>query len=227
MKKLRLLDASLANLSTFSSLLPIAACLFKLRKINKRLYAIAVYCAYSLCSDLSFKYLHLKTHPDSQYFILTLFTIIEYSIFSLYIYYSLSGKILRRCILFTSILFISFSIIYYFKNNNDAFDLSASIESLLIIVFCLFYFFEQINTPTTSIIYSTSTFWIIVGMLFYLSGSLFLFLYVTSLPKNETFHYWYINNIFNILNKILFLIAFILDKDDPAEPLPLQRHNYI
>lgn len=217
-----------ATISTYSSLLPITACLFKLPFINRRFYAIVLYCTLSLLSDLSIKYLHLKVHPDLQFFIFSSFTILEYSLFSFFIYYSIINKSLRLTVLIASILFVSFCIIYYTRNRLNIFDsLPASIESLIIIVFCLFYFYEQISIPTVSIIYSNSTFWVIIGILFYLSGTLFLFLYVASLPDKEVFSLWIINNVFNILIKILFTIAFLLNKDDLPDKLPMKRQSYI
>jgi len=227
LRKRRLLKV-LVLLSTYSSILPIAACLFKLPIINRRFYAILLYCILSLLTDLSFKYLHLRVHPDLQFFILSSFTILEYSLFSFFIYCSLINKILRLTVMFASILFISFCIIYYNRDRLNIFDsLPASLESLIIIVFCLFYFYEQISIPTVSIIYSNSTFWVIIGILFYLSGTLFLFLYVASLPKTQVFNHWYITNVFNILIKILFTIAFSLNKDDLPEKLPMKRQSYI
>jgi len=133
-------------------------------------------------------------------------------------------------VLFVSIIFILYSIIYFYSNrnlNNDFDSLPASIENLLIIIFCVLYFFEQINIPTLSVIYSRSTFWIIVGILFYVSGTLFLFLYVASLPKTQTFNHWYINSIFNILIKVLFAVAFLLNKDEIPDKPYIQKQSYI
>jgi len=206
----------IANLSTYSALFPIAVCLLKLPLVGKRFYAILAYCIFSLCTDLAFRHLHVdRDHPLLLPYILSAFTVVEYCLFSAFIYFSLQSNAFKYIIIGVSIPFIIYCIAALVLSLSTTFDsLPASIESLIIIVFCLFYFYEQINTPTLSLVYLTSTFWAMVGILFYLSGILFLFLYASSLPRNETFNHWYIDNLFNILNKVFFSIAFFINKDD-------------
>lgn len=230
MKKLRLLNFknTLGAISTFCSILPIAACLFRLPLVNRRFYAILIYCIFSLFTDLSLKYIHLKAYPNLQFFLLSSFTIIEYSLYAFFVYHALLNKTVRLIVLLVSVPFVIYCVIYYTKNKLTTFDwLPVSIESLVIIIFCIYYFFEQINIPTTNIIYSGSTFWMIIGILFYFSGTLFLYLYVASLPEGQTFKFWFISNVFNILNKFLLTIGFLINKDNGPAKMQVSNQNYL
>jgi hypothetical protein len=67
------------------------------------------------------------------------------------------------------------------------------------------------------IVYSDKKFWIIVAFFLYFSGTLFLYIYINTLPKEQQSNYWSINNFFEILKNILFCVAFIMKKRDKSE----------
>ena len=101
----------------------------------------------------------------------------------------------------------------YLKTNLDFW--LALINSLLIIVYSFFYFFEQINSASTTIVYESYQFWIVIGCLIYLAGTLFVFLYTADI-KDKAYNnsLWVINLIFEIIKYACFDFALILAKNN-------------
>lgn len=70
-------------------------------------------------------------------------------------------------------------------------------------------------------VYYNKKFWIIIAFFLYFSGTLFLYIYVNTLPDAQRSRYWAINNFFEILKNILFCVAFIMKKR-PTNPYTLE-----
>lgn len=140
---------------------------------------------------------------------LSLFTVIEFCLFSLATFYLLSNSYLKKIIIGFIPIFFAFSLIQYIKSNpEDEIDsLSISVEYILIIIFTLFYFYEEISIPQATFIYSTKAFWIITGILIYSAGTFFLFLFSDNLSDDEWEKYSIINYVFTILKNTCFGIA--------------------
>ncbi|MFM9908292.1 MAG: hypothetical protein ACKVOW_03025 [Chitinophagaceae bacterium] len=75
---------------------------------------------------------------------------------------------------------------------------------------CIYYFFEQMRHPNSLFIYSTAEFWIVTGILIYLAGNFFLFIYNSNLTNAELDIYWSINYVFNAIKNILFGLAIFI-----------------
>lgn len=120
---------------------------------------------------------------------------------------------LKRLVLWTALAFPLLPLIFYFTEGNlDFRSLIFSIENIIIIPFCVLYFYEQINKPDTYFIYLSKSFWIILGIIIYATGTLFVFIYIDSLPAEEQGKYWVINSIFNTVKNILFSIGICIKK---------------
>jgi hypothetical protein len=145
--------------------------------------------------------------------VIVIFTVLEFLSFSYFIYLNLKLPFLRRLILWTSATFILLPIIFYLTKGNLNFQsLIFSIENIIIIPFCVLYFYEQINKPDTFFIYLSKSFWIILGIIIYMTGTLFVFIYIDSLPPKEGEKYWIINLVFNSIKNILFAIGIYINK---------------
>src|SRR5690606_19467841 len=119
-------------------------------------------------------------------FLLSAYTIIEFLIFALVIYWSLKRKIFKRLILITIPIFILFSFyLYISKSSNKIDSLSITIENLILICFTLFYFFEQLVEPQDRFVYTSFRFWIILGILIYSTGTFFFFLQSDKLSDDQ------------------------------------------
>lgn len=168
-----------------------------------------LYCLYAFFNDVfilicnRFGFQHLKFHA------LSLFTIIEFCLFSLAIFYLISKFALKKIIIGIIPVFIAFSLIQYINSNpeDDIDSLSISVEYIIIIIFTLFYFYEEISIPQATFIYSTKAFWLITGILIYSAGTFFLFLFSDNLTDDEWEKWSIINYVFTILKNTCFGIA--------------------
>jgi len=176
-----------------------------------------IYVLVSLSCDIILKTHKSKEFPNLTYTVLSFFTILEYTFFSLFLFLIIRNKYLKRIIAFISILFLAFSLVYYFLNigNPKKFDSpSASIESILIIGFCILFLFDQLNTPEIVIIYESHRFWVITGFLIYMAGGLFLFIYADDFTKEQKNYYWTINSFINLVKDIFIGVAIIMKKNN-------------
>lgn len=207
----------LQNISAFSTLIPLGLFIVFFKKNNKKdLRVILFYCICSFITDLLIINLNNSLHPKRGFYvfqILSLFTIIEYSLFSLFIYLSVKTSLFKKLILSISPLFYFFVIVLYLRSSNNLIDsLSITFESLLIITYCIFYFFEEINKPETTFIYSSYRFWIVTSILIYLTGTFFFFMQGDSLSDTDWDNWKAINHLCTIFKNILFGIGFIMSK---------------
>jgi hypothetical protein len=85
-------------------------------------------------------------------------------------------------------------------------------ESILIVSYCIFYLFDQLNKPQVIFIYQEPSFWFVVGLMVYLSGTLFLFIQADALDTELRRNFWKILLSATIVKNILFAIAFSTKK---------------
>ena len=209
-----IIRASFLNISVASHLLPLLLFfIFFNRNKNKDVRVIFFYCLYCFVNDL------LLTQLDAGYrfTFLSLFTIVEYCLFSLAIYLNLKNNVFKKIILWASPPFVAFSIFQFFSSGmqSDIDSISITVEYILLIVYCLFFFFEELNEPNTTFIYSSHRFWIVVGILIYSTGTFFLFMQSSNLNDEQWDRWLIINYIFTIIKNILFGIAIIIKPSPP------------
>jgi len=215
------------DISVYSPLLPIFFfLLFFARNNRKDIWVVFIYSLFAFITDRLLLNFKSSEYPRLSFSILSLFTIIEFTLFTIFIYFSLRSRKIKSSILIVSAIFVFFSIIFYFlKLGNEKFDsVSASIEAILILAFCILFLFDNINKEP-SFIYEKYEFWIIVGMLIYLGGVLFLFIFSSSFTKDEKNIYWNINYSLNIIKNILFAIAFFMKKETTNNLTMQNRYN--
>ena len=68
---------------------------------------------------------------------------------------------------------------------------------------------EQMNDTETLFIYSKFAFWIVLGMMIYLAGGFFIYIFTNQLNTNDIMKYWVFTNICGILRNVFFAIAII------------------
>jgi hypothetical protein len=218
----------LLEISNYSALLPLVIVFFysRIKKDNNylRYWVILLYCILSFLEFLVYRFFHAGTKPVIELIVLSTFTIFEYSFFAYFLYLNINNNSLKKLIIILSILFVGYALFHFKFNTDKNFDsVPASVECILIIIYCIFYFFDKLNDPSINFVYSTPSFWIIVGFLIYLSGTLFLFLYAANLPRKESMEYWFINDICNIIKNILFAIALSMNKKKLANQSSMKK----
>jgi len=207
----------LRTLSIHSGFLPIIIfLLFLNRNKENKLWVIFLYVALSLVTDYSYDIINHITGDEKKtnFYVSSCFTIIEFTLCTLFIFYNINARSLKNIVLICSGLFFPVSVFNLFQKGIADFDsLTASVECILIIFFSILFLYDQIREPELVFIYTSKKFWIIVAVLLYLSSTLFLFMYAAEFTKREKNYYWSINFTFNILKNLLFAVAFLLKKD--------------
>jgi uncharacterized membrane protein YozB (DUF420 family) len=158
-------------------------------------------------------------------------TLYEYLLFTFFIGFNIFNKNFRKFILIASTLFISFLIIYYSSANFKRLDsLPIGIESILILIFASYFFYEQISNPQILFIYNDYRFWIITGIMIYISGSFFIYIFANQIPNNELDLYWSFTYIFLGIMNILFSVGIIVLGLKPKQKhhtKPKANHHYL
>ncbi|KYP14681.1 MAG: hypothetical protein A1D16_09790 [Flavihumibacter sp. CACIAM 22H1] len=167
--------------------------------------------------------------PNKDFLLLSTFTIIEYIILASYLYILLKTLILKRLLLVFSLVFLLVAIgniIIGFRSNSLEFDtVPIAVSSIILISGSITYFFESIQNPNITFIYSKSSFWVVVGIMIYFSGTFFLFLQYDNLSQQERANFWTINLICFVLKNIFFSISFTL-KPENQQSLNVDDYYY-
>lgn len=210
-----------SSITVIATVLPIF-CFIILFKRNKYLLSILIfsYSLYSLINEVARNngIDSIISIPNKDFYLLSTYTIIEYILLTSYLYILIKKSILKKILIFLSIVFLIISVGSLIFINQivpgeiDAIPLAVS--SLILIFGSLVYFFETIQTPEVSFIYSKPSFWVVVGIMIYFSGTFFLFLQYENLSDNDKRTFWIINMFCLILKNIFFSISFILKPEN-------------
>jgi uncharacterized protein (DUF486 family) len=140
------------------------------------------------------------------------FTLVEYILFIAFVYSQLENKTAKSLIVIISVAFTIFFLTYTLlaKAVRGIDSIPIGIEAIIILVFSFYYLYERMNDTTTLFIYNTHQFWIILGIVLYLAGSFFIYIFASHLRNYAIDKYWFITNIFSILKNIFFCIAIYL-----------------
>ncbi|MES2880513.1 MAG: hypothetical protein V4676_00085, partial [Bacteroidota bacterium] len=97
-------------------------------------------------------------------------------------------------------------------------------ETILIFIFTFLYFYEQLNDTTELLIYTKPHFWCVLGILIYLSGSFFIYIFANQITIEELGQFWIITNIVSIVKNLFFTLAFFLQARQAGRKGP-QKYN--
>jgi ABC-type Fe3+-siderophore transport system permease subunit len=182
---------------------------------------ISIYSALFFISNLT-DALGFITTPVERKFYYGFVTLFEYSLFFLFLFFSIKNKKAKKAILISSAVYITFLIAYtLIVKIRRINSVPIGIETLLILIYSFYYLFEQMNDPKTLFIYSRYQFWVLVGFMLYLSGSFFIYIFTNQLPQPEVLKYWFIIDIFLILKNVFFitaLLTFIIQQKKKTPP---------
>jgi hypothetical protein len=213
-------------LSVLSGLLPIVLFLVFLRRNKEgKLWVIFLYVVLSVFTDAAFSAIPADD-KKAEFYLFSSFTIIEFSIFTVFIFLHIKSRAIKLFIAISASIFYGFALYNLIGGHSKDFDsVPASMESILVILYCILFLFEQMRNPEISFIYSTKVFWITTAVLIYLAATLFLFISTLELTLEEREAFWPINFISNILKNVLISIAFILPKHKSPPPSDRDLYN--
>jgi hypothetical protein len=186
---------------------------FRLLKTEKALWAILLYCLL----DLTVNYITEVSNSRSfVYFSYAFFTSIEYSVFSFILWSTIRQVRFKHLILVVGLCFIVFLIAYYSTTKPRSIDsIPIGIETILILLYSFYYLYEQMNDTTTLFIYSQYQFWLITGIMIYLAGSFFIYIFANQVDRQVLSNFWFLTNVFYVIKNIFFatgLLIFVKQK---------------
>lgn len=138
---------------------------------------------------VSFSLLYLKVfHSKIGYLsILKIYVIIEYSIFSIFLYNLYENTKAKKIIFYSIFPFLIFATINFLNTDKSSFDNKPSIiEFLAFIIFIIYFFYEKMKTVFMYPLYQSISFWICVGLFLYFTGNFFFFLF-TNYSNDKVF----------------------------------------
>jgi hypothetical protein len=187
------------------------------------MWVIFLFCLVSIFFDffLSFS----KQAIDHRYFIWNIFSIVEYLFIGYFFYIILDYRLIRVLIWVFSLFYLLY-FLFYLKFELTKFDSQLSaVESVLFLILSLVYFMNIMKPtvePAKNIF--TPVFLIVVGLLLFVSSTLFLFVVTSYLSEKEMAQFWIINTYANILTSFIFSAAFLLLYIQKKSPPPENRY---
>lgn len=180
--------------------------LCRTRKYNS-VWIIPIYTLINLSINASLELLPLK----NVFYIYTSFTFIEYFSFTAFIYSFIKSTVFKKVILFSSAAFTLFLPVYftYFEQAVSIDSIPIGLETLFILFFCSYYFYEQMNDLENHYIYNRYHFWIIIGILLYLAGSFFIYIFANHVDKQTRSQFWFLTYFFYVVKNLFFLIGLM------------------
>ena len=215
-----------AYIDTFSNLIPIFL-FFLYRKTKNEFKGVRLIILYLVCSFLitySLKYTQ-DNYPGfyrDLYVILSeVSTFIEYGMFAGFIYYQLKSNTAKKLLLISIAAFSIFLVIFnvFFKVETFIDSIPIGVETILILGFGFYFLYEQTNDTTTLFIYTKPAFWVIFGIILYLAGSFFIYIFANYTTKKIISQYWFVTNIASIIKNIFFCIAIFINAKPSKESI--------
>jgi hypothetical protein len=141
-----------------------------------------------------------------------IYTLLEYSFFTLILGANIPNKRFRRLILISSVLFILFQLAHYLSHAQRRIDsIPIGIETILVFIYIFLFFYDHFTNVKNRYIYNNYCFWVSIGLLIYLGGSFFFNLLANQLDPQ----YWFVTYITEILKNVLFVVAIIVFVKNP------------
>ena len=133
--------------------------------------------------------------------------------------------------MFISLGFAVFLFLYFTLAQFKRLDsLPIGIESILILIFCFYFFYEQINNPNLLFIYNDYKFWVVTGIMIYISGCFFIYIFANQIPQKELRLYWSFTYIFLGIMNTFFSIGILILGLKPKQKhhtKPKANHHYL
>jgi hypothetical protein len=190
-------------------LLVIVQALFLVRKkADRRVLFALITCCFvnSTCN-----YIQEFTNGLGDYLIGLGFTLIEYSVFT-YIFYIISRtRLFRKSLILLSCVFLLVIILNYSTSHIAKIDsVPIGVETIIIFAYAFYYLYEQMNILDDSFIYNRYHFWLVIGMMIYLGGSFFIYIFANGVHNDILDKYWFLTYAFYITKDIFFIIGLLI-----------------
>ena len=139
------------------------------------------------------------------------------------IYYLATNKTIPR----TSVIIISGAYVVlgfwnlFFLQKNGINSYTLVMESIIIIFYALYYFYWLIEKLPTTQLHRLPMFWLNSAWIFFFSGNLFFFAfisYLVNVEKNDLLVYWTLHNILKAIEVLMMVSALWIDLRNIKSP---------
>jgi hypothetical protein len=169
---------------------------------------VAVYGVTFFFLNLYFQYLQEVLHRSVYYFI---YTLLEYSTFASLLFINIRNKKARFWGICISLVFAVFQYLFNFVIRFKSFDsIPIATETLVLLVFSIYFFYEQFKDTSSLYIYYHYCFWFTIGILIYLCGSLFIYVFADQMTTEQVNQFWFFTYVVEIVKNLLFTVAIII-----------------
>jgi len=152
----------------------------------------------------------------NNYF-LGFYTLLEYSFFAYFFWFSIQSKRFRKIIIIISILFFLYQFYYITSANFTKLDsISIGIETILVFIYIFYFFYEFSKNTKDVFIYNHYGFWLAVGIMIYLGGSFFFYILINSLTESEIDKFSNMTYVAEITKNLLFAFSIFIYKKHPV-----------
>jgi len=197
---------------------------FKIAKKEKPLVLIVIYCIIDFIVNFILEFAPI----NNIYLLYSFFTLAEYLIFAFFLSLVIKSKGFKKIIVSCSLAFCAFLIIYTYTTTIRTLDsIPIGIETILILIYSFYYLYEQINDTNNLFIYNTYPFWVVTGIMIYLAGSFFIYVFASHVNKETLMKYWFLTNVFYVVKNILFAIAILIHVKQSKNPHPAKLRPYL
>jgi hypothetical protein len=186
-------------------------------KSEKGLTALVIYCIL----DLVVNYM-AEVAPRPYVFIsYAVFTTLEYTLFAYILWQFVANNTIRKIISLISVAYIIFLAGYYLTSKPRSIDsIPIGIETILLLLYSFYYLYEQMNNTANLFIYNKYQFWIVTGIMIYLSGSFFIYIFANQIDKGFLIRYWFLTNAFYVIKNVFFAIGILIHMKQRKPILP-------
>jgi hypothetical protein len=151
------------------------------------------------------------------------YTFLEYTVFTLILWFNIKNKLFRKLIILISISFILYQIYYVVSTTSKTMDsIPIGIETILIFIYIFYFLFDFAKNTKDTFIYNHYCFWLSVGILIYLGGSFFYYILVNNLKREDAITFGNLTYVAEIIKNLLFCIAIFIYKKTAASKI--QNH---
>lgn len=196
----------------------------KREKRNKNFLILSTYCSLDLIINTITEF----PIKEQMYLIYSVFTLSEYILFATLLWFNIKKAGFKKIIIISSLVFTSFLIIYYLTVKPRSIDsIPIGIETILILIFSFYYLLEQMNDMSDQFVYSRYHFWFVIGIMIYLAGSFFIYIFANQVDRDTLAKYWFLTNMFYTLKNILFAIGILTYVKQLKNPRPEKLYPYL
>lgn len=172
------------------------------------MYFIVLYSLLFFTTNIIYLLFELDGYYRFYYGFVTLF---EFIFFAAFIRTGIRNTTCKKVLTFSTIAFIFFLLIYTPNAKFVRIDsIPIGVETILILLFSFYYLFEQVNSETIEPLFNNYRFWILLGMLIYLAGSFFIYIFTSQLPYEQVMVYWRFIDVFLIIKNLFFLTGILV-----------------